>query len=98
MAKTYFVMFDPRYGRAVPDALARGNVEAHLAEWRSEPNHQFRTDIIGTAYMLAAYVTCIADAQNVNTDVKFIDPNNQPMDMADITEIIGLSPLEMLDR
>lgn len=66
---SYFVMFDDKHGRAVPDARAKQYVIDRLAEWSSGKKDQHVTDIIGTCTMLACYKWAIAaghiDAEEV---------------------------------
>ncbi len=91
-------MYDPLCGRTVPDGKARSYVEGQWEEWTNSPDVEFRTDIIGTAYMLAAYMTLLSDANNVCANVVFIDSDNNPMKMSDIADAACTAPIEMLDK
>lgn len=72
MTCTYYVVFDEKYGRSVPDARVIGDVAEHLQRWNAGDKAKHFSDIIGNALLLKAYQLAIINGEIDPTEIQFV--------------------------
>lgn len=72
MTCVYYVVFDEKYGRSVPDARVVGDVADRLQQWNNGDKSRYVSDVIGNALLLKAYQMAIINGDIDPAEIQFV--------------------------